>query len=494
MRKNNPSEKVDIVDKNLKFLYKTSKENAHKKGLLHKTAIAQVINSKGKYLLTKQAGDRQDAGQYVSPVGGHVRSDESDVNALKREAMEEIGISSFKHRYLGKGIFHRQILGRDENHYFITYEIISNQRPKINHESVGYKWFTKAELKRELEKNINIFGAALLACPEEMYSGIFKKTTKTPRKQKIIKTVDLGGFGKKYSGKVRDFYIVGDKRIIITTDRISAFDVILGFIPGKGAVLNQLSAFWFEKTKDIVPNHLISTPHPNVSIVKNAKLIPVEMVVRGYITGVTNTSIWGSYEKGERVIYGIKFPNGLRKNQKLKTPVITPTTHPEAGSKVHDERLTEKEILNKKIVDPKIWQKMKKVSLKLFERGTKICAKAGIVLVDTKYEFGLDKKGQLMLIDEIHTPDSSRFWIKKTYLDRFEKGLEPQNFDKEFLRLWYAKRGYKGDGVPPKMRAELIEQVSKRYFQIYKKITGKNVMFSNKFSVSKIKLSLDNAV
>ena len=454
------NEQVDIVDKNLKFLYKTTKNVAHKKGLLHKTVIGQVVDSKGKYLLTKQASDRQDAGQYVSPVGGHVRFDESDVDALKREAMEEIGISNFKHRYLGKGIFHRQILGRDENHYFITYEIKSNGKPKLNHESVDFRWFTKQELKKELEQNVNKFGAALLACPPEMYSGIFKKTSPVSKKQKIIKAVNLKRFGRKYSGKVRDFYIVGDKRVIVTTDRISAFDVILGFIPHKGAVLNQLSAFWFEKTKDIIHNHLISVPHPNISIVKSAKLIPVEMVVRGYISGVTNTSIWGSYQKGERIIYGIKFPDGLKKNQKLKTPVITPTTHPEAGSKVHDERLTEKEILNKKLVSLKLWKQMKKVTLQLFDRGSKICAKAGIILVDTKYEFGLDYNGKLMLIDEIHTPDSSRFWIKKTYRERFAKGLEPQNFDKEFLRLWYAKRGYKGDGLPPKIPAELIKEYS----------------------------------
>jgi len=287
---------------------------------------------------------------------------------------------------------------------------------------------------------------------------------------KVIKTVDLKGLGKKYQGKVRDYYIVGDKRIIATTDRISAFDVILGFIPHKGTVLNQLSAFWFEKTEDIIPNHLISVPHPNISIVKNAKIIPFEMVVRGYISGVTNTSIWGSYQKGERVIYGIKFPNGLRKNQKLPKPVITPTTKAEKG---HDERLTEKNIIERKIVTPKVWKEMKLAALKLFDRGTKICAKAGIILVDTKYEFGLDSKGRLILIDEIHTPDSSRFWIKKTYKERFKKGLEPENFDKEFLRLWYAKRGYRGDGKPPAMPKELIVALAKRYIGVYEKITGK---------------------
>src|SRR3989344_7832281 len=173
---------------------------------------------------------------------------------------------------------------------------------------------------------------------------------------KIIKTASIKGWGKKHQGKVRDYYIKNSERLLFTTDRISAFDVILGFIPGKGAVLNQLAAFWFDKTKDIIQNHLISVPHPNVSIVKNVKLIPIEMVVRGYISGVTNTSIWGSYQKGERTIYGIKFPEGLKKNQKLPEPVITPTTKAESG---HDERLTEEDILKRKIVTPIIWKQMK---------------------------------------------------------------------------------------------------------------------------------------
>jgi len=291
---------------------------------------------------------------------------------------------------------------------------------------------------------------------------------------KTLKTVDLPKtFGKKYQGKVRDYYIFKNNRIIITTDRQSAFDRVLGLIPFKGQILTGLSKFWFEKTKDIIPNHLISIPDPNVMVVKNCKLIPIEMVVRGYISGVTSTSIWTAYSKGERIIYGLKFPDGLKKNQKLKTPIITPTTKAEVG---HDQRLTEKEILKKKIVSEKIWKQMKKASLSLFEKGTAICAKAGIILVDTKYEFGLYPPtggGKLMLIDEIHTPDSSRFWIKKTYKERFKKREEPENFDKEFLRIWYAKRGYKGDGKPPKMPRSFINQVSNRYITIYEKITGK---------------------
>lgn len=285
-----------------------------------------------------------------------------------------------------------------------------------------------------------------------------------------LKTVNLPKtFGKKHQGKVRDYYIQKDNRIIITTDRQSAFDKILGFIPFKGQVLTQMSQFWFDKTKDIIQNHLISIPDPNVMLVRNCKVIPIEMVVRGYISGSTSTSIWTAYAKGERTIYGIKFPEGLKKNQKLKTPIITPTTKAEKG---HDEKLTEKEIIARKIIPKKLWQQMEKAALALFKRGAKICAKAGIILVDTKYEFGIDKKGKLMLIDEIHTPDSSRFWIKKTYKERFKKCLEPENFDKEFLRLWFKEKGYSGDGKPPKMPQEFIAKVSQRYMSIYEKITG----------------------
>ena len=287
----------------------------------------------------------------------------------------------------------------------------------------------------------------------------------------VLKTINIPKLGKKYQGKVRDFYIKDGKRILVTTDRQSAFDVILGYIPYKGAVLNQLAAFWFEKTKRIVPNHLISLPDPNVTIAKNCRPIPVEMVVRGYITGVTKTSIWYSYEQGERMIYDIKFPDGLKKNQKLPQPVITPTTHG-GGAGGHDERLTRNEIIKRKIVDKKLYEQMEKTSLALFDFGSKLCKRRGLILVDTKYEFGL-YKDKLTLIDEIHTPDSSRFWKANNYQKRFEKGLEPENFDKEFLRLWYFKRGYRGDGEPPAMSKQLTIDLAKRYISVYEKITEK---------------------
>lgn len=295
-------------------------------------------------------------------------------------------------------------------------------------------------------------------------------------KQKILaaikhpfKQTNFKNLGKRIQGKVRDAYILNGKRIIITTDRQSAFDRVLGLIPYKGAVLNQLSSFWFEETKDIIENHVLTVPDPNVMVVKSAQLIPIEMVVRGYITGVTDTSIWGSYASGERIIYGIEFPEGLRKNQKLPEPVITPTTKAEKG---HDERLTELEILERKIVSPKLWKQLKDVALALFERGQRICDKAGIILVDTKYEFGL-LSGKLILIDEIHTPDSSRFWKKENYKQRFSSAEEPESFDKEVLRIWFRQHGYKGEGNPPKMPDDFIIKMSLLYQTIFEKITGK---------------------
>ncbi len=293
----------------------------------------------------------------------------------------------------------------------------------------------------------------------------------------VLKEISIPSLGKKLHGKVRDFWILGDSRIMVTTDRQSAFDVNLGFIPYKGAVLNLLAGFWFEKTKNIIPNNIISLPDPNVSIVKNCQAVPVEMVVRGYMSGVTKTSIWYSYQQGERLIYGLKFPEGLKKNDKLPQPVITPTTHgsPSATSGQgggHDERLTREEIIKRKIVDKKLYEQMEKAALALFAFGSKLAKKHGLILVDTKYEFGLHQ-GKLTLIDEIHTPDSSRFWIAKTYKERIRKGLEPENFDKEFLRLWYYKRGYRGDGKPPAMSEQLIVDLSRRYIAVYEKLTGK---------------------
>jgi phosphoribosylaminoimidazole-succinocarboxamide synthase len=288
---------------------------------------------------------------------------------------------------------------------------------------------------------------------------------------KALKGVDIPGLGPKESGKVRDFYTVGDRRVTITTDRQSGFDVMLGHVPFKGSVLNELAAWWFDQTKHIVANHVISVPDPNVLISHQTKMIPVEMVVRGYMSGVTNTSIWGSYARGERVIYGLTFPDGMVKNQILPEPVITPTTHG-GGPSGHDERLTRDEIVSHGIVEEKLYAQMEKAALELFAFGREMAKKQGLILVDTKYEFGL-YDGQLMLIDEVHTPDSSRFWKADSYEKRMAAGEEPENFDKEFIRLWYAERGYRGDGEPPAMDDDLVVAASQRYVGVYEMLTDR---------------------
>ncbi|MCL4870558.1 MAG: phosphoribosylaminoimidazolesuccinocarboxamide synthase [Anaerolineae bacterium] len=278
--------------------------------------------------------------------------------------------------------------------------------------------------------------------------------------------VDVPGLGEKIEGKVRDMYRQGDRYILITTDRISAFDRVLGLIPYKGQVLNQLSSWWFAQTQDILPNHIIAVPDPNVMIAHAAAPLPVEIVVRGYITGVTKTSLWYLYEQGDRHPYGIPLPDGLGKNDPLPSPIITPTTKAEKGG--HDERLTEAEILERGLVSEELWVQVRAAAIALFQRGQQIARQAGLILVDTKYEMGLIN-GHLALIDEIHTPDSSRYWVADSYQPG---GDEPENFDKEFLRKWYAAQGYRGDGPPPTMPNEFVAQVAARYIAAYERLTG----------------------
>jgi phosphoribosylaminoimidazole-succinocarboxamide synthase len=277
---------------------------------------------------------------------------------------------------------------------------------------------------------------------------------------------------KKTSGKVRDWYDLPDgQRLIVTTDRLSAFDQILAAVPYKGQVLNQLSAWWFGKIKDIIPNHIISIPDPNAAIVQLAEPFPVEVIVRGYITGVTSTALWYRYSVGERNIYGYNFPEGLRKNQALPEPIITPTT--KGGITRHDERLTCAEVLEKGLLDLPTWDQVQSAALAIFKCGQEAARKAGVILVDTKYEFGRAADGSVMLIDEVHTPDSSRFWKEDTYEERFAVGEDPENFDKEFVRLAYTEKGYRGDGEIPSMSDELWISASERYINIYEMLTGK---------------------
>lgn len=287
----------------------------------------------------------------------------------------------------------------------------------------------------------------------------------------LLKEVDIPQLGERQHGKVRDFYVRGSKRILITTDRQSAFDINIGFVPYKGTVLNELSAFWFDNIGDIIPNHMIATPDPNVMVVKNCDGIPIEMVVRGYVTGSTNTSIWSSYSRGERHIYGLDFPEGLRKNQRLPLPVITPTTHGD-GKGGHDERMTREEILESGIVPEETYRQMETATQALYKRGSEIAERSGLIMPDTKYEFGI-YEGRLVLMDELHTPDGSRFWIKDTYEERLERGEEPENFDKEFIRLWYTSRIDPYKDTVPAMPEDLVVAASRRYMAVYEKITGR---------------------
>ena len=273
------------------------------------------------------------------------------------------------------------------------------------------------------------------------------------------------------SGKVRDWYNLPDgKRLIVTTDRLSAFDRILARVPYKGQVLNQLSGWWFDHMADIIPNHILSIPDPNAAVVTTAEPLLVEVIVRGYITGVTTTALWYRYSLGEREIYGYTFPEGLKKNDLLPEPIITPTTKGVAGA--HDERLTCAEVVSKGILDAATWDQVQSAALAIFKRGQALAQKAGLILVDTKYEFGRAPDGRILLIDEVHTPDSSRFWRGDTYEVQLLNGGEPENFDKEFVRIAYAEKGYRGDGEIPAMPAELWASASQRYITIYEMLSG----------------------
>jgi phosphoribosylaminoimidazole-succinocarboxamide synthase len=281
-------------------------------------------------------------------------------------------------------------------------------------------------------------------------------------------------FGKKYNGKVRDTYDLGDKLMLITTDRLTAFDRPLALIPYKGQVLNLTSAWWFEQTASIVPNHLIAVPDANVTIAKKCRVFPIEFVVRGYITGTTGTSLWTQYQKGVRDYCGIHFPEGLKKNQRLVEPVLTPTTK----ETEHDRPISPKEIVSEGWMTQSEWDEASAAALRLFKLGMDVAAKHGLILVDTKYEFGRDMAGNIILVDEIHTPDSSRYWLASSYAKRLVEGMEPENIDKEFLRLWFAEHcdPYK-DSVLPKAPEELIVTLSSRYIQLYEMITGKKFSF-----------------
>jgi phosphoribosylaminoimidazole-succinocarboxamide synthase len=285
----------------------------------------------------------------------------------------------------------------------------------------------------------------------------------------ILQETNFGFLGRKRAGKVRDIYEQADKLILITTDRHSSFDRIIAHVPWKGQVLNQVSAWWFDKTRDIVPNHVLAIPDPNVTVAKKCAMLPVEAVVRGYLTGVTDTAAWTRYAAGRRDFGGIVLPGGMRKNQKLPQAIFDPTTK-EAQ---HDRVLSPEQMVAEGFITQDLFDRVKAIALALFARGQEVAARNGLVLVDTKYEFGTDSDGALMLIDEIHTPDSSRYWQLDTYAARFAAGEEPQYFDKEFLRLWFRDHcdPYRDATLPP-APPELVQELSRRYVMMYEQITG----------------------
>ena len=288
--------------------------------------------------------------------------------------------------------------------------------------------------------------------------------------------------GDFYNGKVRDNYIFDDKILMITSDRVSAFDHVLGTIPFKGQILTEIAEFWFDKTKHIVPNHIISHPDPQVLLAKKAKTLPVEVIVRQYITG----SLWREYSEGINGQYGFMIPDNLVKNQKFDSPILTPSTKAEYG--LHDEPISREKIISS-LVDEKIYKKAEDYALQLFNEGQKWANEQGLILVDTKYEFGI-YDGELIVIDEIHTPDSSRYWIKDEYQQRFEKNTNQKMLDKENIRQWLIERGFKGEGVPPKLSDDIRIYLSEKYIELYKRLTGKEFVPSTGDVKSRITNSL----
>ncbi|MBT9372754.1 phosphoribosylaminoimidazolesuccinocarboxamide synthase [Rhizobium sp. CSW-27] len=275
-----------------------------------------------------------------------------------------------------------------------------------------------------------------------------------------------------YRGKVRDNYDLPDgRRIIIASDRLSAFDRALAVIPDKGRVLTQTARYWFEQTADICPNHVLAYPDPNVVIGRRLDILPVEIVVRGYLAGTTGTSLLTLYKKGVRAMYGLTLPDGLRDNQVLPGPVITPTSKAFDGG--HDEPLSPSDIVANGLLSEDQWQTVSRYALALFARGQALAAERGLILVDTKYEFGVDAEGTIILADEIHTPDSSRYWMADSYPARFAAGERPESFDKDFVRSWVAERCDPYKDEIPQIPAELIEQTAEVYRKAYAAITGK---------------------
>lgn len=282
-----------------------------------------------------------------------------------------------------------------------------------------------------------------------------------------LEAFDWSTLGDVERGKVRDSYRQGDRRIIVVSDRISAFDVVLGTIPFKGQVLNQIAAFWFEKTRNIAENHVIDVPDPNVMVVRECEQLPLEFIVRGYLTGVTKTSAWTNYAQGVRDFCGNALPDGMRRDEKFERPILTPTTKLEK----HDRSISRDEAIREGLIDAATFDACAEIVFKLYDAGVRHAASRGLIFVDTKYELG-QRDGAIVVSDEIHTPDSSRYWFADTYAERFARGDDQRKLDKEYVREWYAAQGYRGDGTPPTLTDEVRVEAARRYIEAYELVTG----------------------
>jgi phosphoribosylaminoimidazole-succinocarboxamide synthase len=289
---------------------------------------------------------------------------------------------------------------------------------------------------------------------------------------RTLTQTDFTGLGQREEGKVRDSYVSGDRRTIVVTDRVSCFDVVVGTLPFKGQVLNQLAAFWFDRSRAIAPNHLISVPDPCVSVVQELRPLLVEFVMRGFLTGSTKTSILTAYARGERRYCGHTLPDGLRAHEPLPAPLLTPTTKAPKGE--HDELVSREQIIADGTLPAETYDAAERLSRALFAEGQRWAATRGLILVDTKYEIAQRPDGALVVVDEIHTPDSSRYWYRDRYERALSEGRTPEALDKEYVRRWLGEKGYKGDGPPPELPVDVRCEASRRYIEAFEQITGRD--------------------
>jgi len=280
------------------------------------------------------------------------------------------------------------------------------------------------------------------------------------------------GLGERVVGKVRDSYVQAGRRTIVVSDRVSCFDVVVGTIPLKGQVLNQMAAFWFERTKSIARNHLIAVPDPSVSIVEECEPLPVEFVMRGYLTGSSSTSIWTAYARGVRQYCGHTLPEGLQRHEKLPEAILTPTTKAAQGG--HDQPSSREELIESGVISEALYDRAHAIAQRLFAEGQRFAGERGLILADTKYEMGLDAHGEIVVIDEIHTPDSSRYWRIDGYEQALHEGGSPAAIDKEYVRLWLGEQGYRGEGPPPALPEEVRIEAATRYIDAFEQLSGRD--------------------